>query len=356
MLLASRLLSISFPTLHPAQALLAFAYATPANAALGLLDLPRVRQTQRLPPGLLTHMAVAIQALGPFAVRPSEDQPPQPARELVIPPPAHNPHSPCPLSPLLRSTCWLQRSAGTPSAGPTVVFALAEGPLRVADITDFLTRARHPARDAIHRIFVGDALGPTASASDRSAAATTLRATFSKVWQHPCDDSLKEPLWRLAAGAFTGARFRPWRCPCGFATLHPRPTPASSPSQHVFWDCPVLSTLRATLQVPLPALLRRHVWLLDLPPSAPLNADVWVVVCLSALAAMEAGRVALWADGRGQRLTPVVIRELACRVNLEFWALLSDYTNWAPPLAHDGLSPDHPFLRHRGGRLEVAPH
>lgn len=233
---------------------------------------------------------------------------------------------------------------------------VAEGPLRVADCTDFLTCSRHHGRAAIHRVFVADALGPLASASARSAAASALPALFSAVWQHPCDDSLKEPLWRLAAGAIPGARFQPWRCPCGYAAQHPRPPSALSPSQHTFWACPVLSVLKATLQAALPAVQRHHVWLLRLPQGAPMHADVWLVVSLAALAAMETGRAALWAEGQGQPLAYAAIAELAHRVNLQFWSSLSDYAAWAPSDAHHRLPADHPFLRVTAGRLHVAPH
>ena len=353
--LAARLLATSFPTLHPVHALLAFAYATPANAALGLLGLPRVRQARRLPPGLLTRMAVAIQALGPFAVQSAAGQPLLPAQDLLLLPATHDPLAPCPLPPLLRHACWAQRCARGPARDLSVVLAVAHGPLRVADCTDFLTRGRHHGRAAIHRIFVAAALGPLASASARSTAASALPALFSEVWSHPCDDSLKEPLWRLAAGAFPGARFRPWRCPCGFEAQHPSPASAASPSQHAFWACPVLSVLRAALQAALPAVERHHVWLLRPPQGAPVNEGVWLVVSLAALAAMEAGRAALWAGGNGLVLSPAAVADLARRVALEFWASLSDYAAWAPSDSHEGLLSDHPFLRVSAGRLHVAP-
>jgi len=356
MQLAATLLSACFPTLHPVHAMLAFAYATPANAALGLLGLPRVRQMGRLPPGLLTRMAVAVQALGPFVAQPGPGLPLADARSLVVPLPTHDPFAPCPLSPLLRGACWVQRCFRRPSQEPSVAFAVAQGPLRVADFADFLTRSRHPGRDAIHRVFVGEALGPSASSSARSMAVSAFRATLSRLWSHPCDDSMKEPLWRLAAGAVTGARFRPWRCPCGFAAQHPRPTAATSPSQHSFWTCPVVSVLRAALVAALPGLQRRHVWLVEQPPGASLHTAIWDVVCMAALAAMEMGRAALWADANGQLLPPAAVSELAQRVNLEFWSSLSDYAAWAPPDAHAALPATHPFLRVVAGRLLVAPH
>ena len=199
-------------------------------------------------------------------------------------------------------------------------------------------------------------LGPSASSSARSMAVSAFRATLSRLWSHPCDDSMKEPLWRLAAGAVTGARFRPWRCPCGFAAQHPRPTAATSPSQHSFWTCPVVSVLRAALVAALPGLQRRHVWLVEQPPGASLHTAIWDVVCMAALAAMEMGRAALWADANGQLLPPAAVSELAQRVNLEFWSSLSDYAAWAPPDAHAALPATHPVLRVVAGRLLVAPH
>lgn len=354
--LAATVLAACFPTLHPAHALLAFAYATPANAALGLLGLPRVRQVVRLPPGLLTHMAVAVQSIGPFTVRGAATQLPSDARNLVIPPPAHDPHSPCPLPPLLREACWALQSTRRTTPDPSVLFAVAAGPLRVTDLTDFLTRNRHAARDAVHRAYVKEALGHPSAPSARLAAATALRTTFASIWRHPCNDGLKEVLWRLAAGAVPGGRIRPWRCPCGFTSQHPRPAGAESPSQHAFWTCPVLAVLRDSLHAAASGLARHHVWLVQPPAQASLSADVWVVVCLAALSAMEAGRVALWTDGNGTPRSVANVRALAVQVDLNFWSTLSDYAAWAPPAAHADVPSDHPFLRRVAGRLVLAPH
>jgi hypothetical protein len=117
----------------------------------------------------------------------------------------------------------------------------------------------------------------------------------------------------------------------------------------------VLSVLRAALQAALPAVERHHVWLLRPPQGAPVNEGVWLVVSLAALAAMEAGRAALWAGGNGLVLSPAAVADLAQRVALEFWASLSDYAAWAPSASHEGLLSDHPFLRVSAGRLHVAP-
>ena len=102
-------------------------------------------------------------------------------------------------------------------------------------------------------------------------------------WRLPCDNRVKEPLWRLAVDAIPGSRFRPWTCPCLASS------PSSSGRQHSFWDCPVAVGVRAQLsdaRLPggaVPAATQAAVWLLQTPTG---GANTWPAVALCATAAM----------------------------------------------------------------------
>ena len=83
-----------------------------------------------------------------------------------------------------------------------------------------------------------------------------------------------------------GDRLPDWSCLVGAPALR----------VHYFWDCPVaqavLQEIARALPVGLP-LHRWHVWCL-FSPSPVVCPAVWVVVCLSALSAMDRGRRTFW--------------------------------------------------------------
>ena len=100
-----------------------------------------------------------------------------------------------------------------------------------------------------------------------------------------------------------------------------------------------------------PAALRcDHVWLARCP-SAQVHPKLWMVVCLSALLAMNGARKCLVALCRGDRRLPGhVACIIAARVaKAQFWDMLADFVGlklcpdrWMEQAA--ALNQQHPFL------------
>lgn len=65
---------------------------------------------------------------------------------------------------------------------------------------------------------------------------------------------------------------------------------------HVFWECPVARAVQRVVCRCMPGVLVHcsHVWLC-VSPSPRVLQQVWDVVCLAALSAMELGRRTMWA-------------------------------------------------------------
>lgn len=73
--------------------------------------------------------------------------------------------------------------------------------------------------------------------------------------------------------------------------------------EHCFWSCPVAQQVVRQLRTALPdggALHRAHVWLAFAPEG--VEQEVWRVVVLAAVGAMDAGRRAMFALGREAEL------------------------------------------------------
>jgi hypothetical protein len=156
---------------------------------------------------------------------------------------------------------------------------------------------------------------------------------------------------------------------------------------HHFHACPVAQAVFAAVESLLPAaarpLRRHHLWLCMLPcapaPHPPMCQDVWDVVCLSALTAMEVGRCRLYAEHkareaqraatgglRQRRITELmpgaagaVVQyvpppspvEVACRRAVaELWACLQNFVAKGLPersarrWRNKGVGRTHPFL------------
>jgi hypothetical protein len=368
--LAAYLLRQACPALHPAQTLLAATMSTPAAVQQGVLDAPALVQYRRLPQGPLTHLAVALQAVGPLS--PSAASPPSCLPAAITQPPT----DPAGLPALLETLAWspLPLPGGQPS--PQLFPAL--GTTAVQPVTALLATASSLRRRQEHIAFIRLAQPPLPW---QQALPPFLRA-LAVAWRLPCDNNLKEPLWRLAVHAIPGARIPQWSCPC---SLHSPPLPGAANSrQHSFWAGPVAQAVRSQLEQSLPpgSLQCYHLWLLQ-PPSPALLPPVWTLVCLAAVAAMEWGRRFLWACRRGPHwpdpgpqgitalaqtfpqdlvdyhLMPVVlaardqaVRSVANAAALRFWTSLQDFAA-AFPRSPWPLPPDHPFLHAPGGTLLV---
>ena len=219
-------------------------------------------------------------------------------------------------------------------------------------LTDILTAGLTARRSADHLAFVRLALGPGVTRTPPAGTLHAFRAALGRAWRVPCSNHLKEPLWRLAAGAILGSRVRPWTCPC--ASDLPQPVCGR---RHAFWDCPVAVAVRSQLAglgpVPPPC---SSVWLLR-PPASDVCASAWALICMVAIYAMERGRRGLWAAqtvAGTSRLSPSAIAAIANASVADFWWALTDFAESHPdPPSTWSLRADHPFLCLRSGRLTV---
>jgi hypothetical protein len=76
---------------------------------------------------------------------------------------------------------------------------------------------------------------PVAPRPPSSPTVATFCAALAAAWRDRFANRIKEPLWRLAADAIPGGRFRTWTCPCAVVESrgrrHTSPWPAlSAPS------------------------------------------------------------------------------------------------------------------------------
>lgn len=377
--LARFLLQRCCPDLHPAQALLACSFIrSPQDAACGFITTPGVRQQHCLPPGLLTRIATAFQALGPPLLPNSVVGPPA-LQILTSAVPAG-----APASPLLVSLQWRQpqlpaaAAQHAPPPPPPVPVAGAS----VRALTRILAAPFARARQDSHTRFCRQALQAVPNANI-SAQVAQFQTALHRAWRLPCTNSMKEPLWRLAVDGIPGHHCNPWRCPCSLSTAR---LPAVNRS-HSFWDCPVAATVRHQLASALPPgtnITRASVWLLGPPPAPNVHHGAWSVVCLAAIAAMEYGRALLWAhrhspswpdpgpDGLALlQLTPLpyhltaavilpavrserdmTVATVGRAAAARFWHLLQDFAHVNPAIAWD-LPQAHPFLHSEDGALVV---
>lgn len=195
---------------------------------------------------------------------------------------------------------------------------------------------------------------------------------FSGMWRVHWDNVAKEVLWRLVYDALpTLERLHsPGSCACG------APSPGR---EHHFWDCPVAVAVRDQMQRALtvqeeerrahrpgrlPPLVQREQLGLGLSPRG-VQPQVWRVVVLAALGAMERGRKAL-CSWRLQQ-SPVAPHPAALPLDMQlevagrsaavgFWDNLQDFVSGGPEAvgslgARVGAS--HPFICSIGGVFSV---
>jgi hypothetical protein len=212
--------------------------------------------------------AAVIRAVGwrlPNGAAPTPQPPPQQAQ------PQPQQAQPQPLPPLLLA------------ASPTVSGAYA---LQLAPIQE--------RRAAFHTQYVRAALvGCTNTAllqqlaSDAAAAAYWQRI-LRTAWDIRFENTFKVVMWRLSIDAVPHPGNRPShsmlvQCHCGDSTCE---------RTHHFYTCPVAINVFETVASALtncPPLERYHIWLAH-PPAPAIHADIWLVVCMAALSAMDSGR------------------------------------------------------------------
>jgi hypothetical protein len=203
------------------------------------------------------------------------------------------------------------------------------------------------AREAKHRVFLS--LACTGLPAPLQAQPAELMALFRQLWQLPWENQRKEVFWRLALNGLPNAARMRMGEPCACGHLGPD-------RRHHFWECEVAVAVIGELHRGLaglvsPAALRcDHVWLARCP-SAHVHPKLWMVVCLSALLAMNGARKCLFALCRGDRRLPGhVACIIAARVaKAQFWDMLADFVGlklcpdrWMEQAA--ALNQQHPFL------------
>lgn len=154
-------------------------------------------------------------------------------------------------------------------------------------------------RRARHRAYVEMALGiHDISAPDVTLACRHLAKCFRIVWRRiKWDNAFKEVFWRLVLDALpTAQRLHHSSSVCLCNVVTPG-------RHHHFWQCPIAQAVVQTILSQLPAswcsraqpnvcpIQQKHVWLMQPPPGPKaLHSRLWMVVCLSALNAMDCGR------------------------------------------------------------------
>ena len=338
------------PDLHPAQTLLLATAALPEDVACGVLGTPGVRQVQRVPPGTLTLMLVALQSLGPLALPAAMADGGGAARRILAerPPAAAAPAE-------LGNLAWC---ATDPVSARPLPPLLACKPAPVKRITALLTAGVERRRLGLQVAYAAAAHHPAQRGqSFLRSEVDTLRKGLHCLWTSPVDKRVLEPLWRMGIDAVPGGRVASWVCPCA----QPGGAPCPVPRHHSFWDCPVAVAVRSQLEASLaPAPLSRSaLWLLR-PPSPAVNPQVWPVVCAAALEAMDYGRRRLWGvriglqtvagggGATGAQLGQEIVAGVAALSAERFWLTLQEFVATAGTATCSSLGPLHPFVSTRG--------
>ena len=133
------------------------------------------------------------------------------------------------------------------------------------------------------------------TASDDVVAAFWQRI-LRTAWSIGFENVFKETMWRLSIDAVRhrGSRNDAGQrvtCDCGQGTCD---------RIHHFHTCPVAAAVYDAIAAAIPncpPLERYHVWLAQ-PPTAALHPELWLVICMAALSAMDSGRRALFRIAR----------------------------------------------------------
>jgi hypothetical protein len=114
---------------------------------------------------------------------------------------------------------------------------------------------------------------------------------------------------------------------------------------HSFWEYWVATSIRSTLEsvLSLSALPRSNLWLI-VPPTPTISPEVWTLVCLAAISAMDYGRARLWS-------APSDTSSSHCIAH--FWHALQSFASSSQHL-HWALPTIHPFLCTVDGILQVS--
>lgn len=154
-----------------------------------------------------------------------------------------------------------------------------------------------------------------------------VTSVLARWWQLKVANIYKEAAWRLSLNAFPTAQRMHLSTPC------PACGHISPGLDHLFWSCPVATTVRDKIEQQLRAVNMlptdqpvscAAVWL-GQPPHPLMHRMIWDMVCLAGIYAMDIGRRTSWAVG--QRLTTSqLVADIASRAaTAAFWDALADF-------------------------------
>ena len=234
------------------------------------------------------------------------------------------------------------------------------------------------ARRAAHEAYAAQALHLPAGSAVEPCVLSALTTSMSTAWYLKWENVEKEVFWRVAVDGVRGANSRvQFRCHCGCGEEE-----ATEARAHAFWECPIAVAVRGTIEAALqpqsPVISRASLWLCRPPPA--VYEEVWLVVCMAALSAMEHGRRQLWrlhcaAQAAGPppavQLTlqqawwpaahpvvrpPSVLARASALAVADFWARLASFAalGLAPDKWGRKVPPAHPFLSNGGCRVNMG--
>ena len=228
-------------------------------------------------------------------------------------------------------------------------------------------------RHAAHVAFVGQATGSQEVSKD---AVSDFRCVLEEGWRLKWENGQKEVLWRLSVDGVRSANARTarsWSCPCC-------PVTTCDPRLHCFWHCPIAEAVIHEICISMPLdcapITRAAVWLCSIECD-DIYPDVWLVVCMAALSAMEHGRRQLWRLHRevqeagpppAVQLTlqqawyrndnpvvrpPTVVSRASALAVADFWGRLGSFAalRLAPESWLGAVGATHPFLCHGGNAV-----
>ena len=351
--MAAQLLGGTFPGVPPAWAMVAA--AREEQGGEGVPSGPLLRMVEGL-------RALGVMSLGEGAMPPA----PQEAEAAAA----------------LQEMQWVVQPLGPDQPGRPTAGRMASKPVSLlGDVNPLTVRAGtalqlrgifQEQRDC-RRAFV-EAAGSVGE--DQLRDLVDLEATMVDIsrWRF-LRNSHKEVWWRLAMNGVAGAGSPPRTCQCGQWHRDEWGMACSDLAvaawrKHAFWDCPVAQhvvrrvvwpVLEANATCP-EAATKRHFWLMQLPRgrygnSVDMHLEVWRAICLAALTAMNAGRLAMRGKGTGDQ----VCSAGRLRAEKKFW----DELIWMagpgaePPASWEDVGADHRILRVVGSgadrRVRFAP-
>ena len=200
--------------------------------------------------------------------------------------------------------------------------------LRVRDVSFLLLGCERARRTGFFSV----------AAAEAGGCVGDVELRLHDVWRLPWGNCHKSVLWALVYDAFSYRWFASGAtvCVCG-----------SQPGRrHFFWECAVARRVVAELQRHLPLvcspLAPVHVWLGRVPLG--VGRDLWAVVSLAALGAMDAARRFVVGGRLADPVRSYPLQVVASRAVARFWILLEDFRVLGVP-AHFATADGHsPFL------------